>query len=134
MYEKLTRSILMTPDIDEKSYSDNRGVIATYYPPYPIVEFNLLVFNKGMTRGEHIHPHFFEIFGVCDDNSGVFVCVDISDGKKYTYLLSKGNFVVTPPNVPHCFLSLGQTTCISMLSKKWKDSIPPITRYEVMSK
>ncbi len=130
--DELTHSILMTPEIDEKSFSDGRGVIATYYPPFPIVEFNLLVFNKGKTRGSHSHSYFWEIFGIVDDNSGVFICIDIKDGKKYTYLLSKGNFVVTPPKTAHAFYSLGQATCISMLTTKWNDCNPPIVRQEVV--
>ena len=47
---------IMKPDV----FTDSRGTIQSFYPDENIVEYNLMITNKGDERGYHYHPHFIE--------------------------------------------------------------------------
>ncbi len=127
------KSELIYPSIADASWIDGRGAILTYIPDKHIVEFNILYFNKGCTRGNHFHPDpdLVEFFGVLQ-GEGIFNYVDTDTKIKHTIFMSKGMFVRTPPFVSHAFYSLGETTCMALLTKKWDDAKPsPIVHDEV---
>ena len=51
---------VIQPFCNLETVKDGRGGIFTWLPEEPIVEFNLLFFKPGKTRGFHYHPHFIE--------------------------------------------------------------------------
>ena len=48
----------------------------------PIVEYNLLFFKPGKTRGFHYHPHFIEYL-LCVDGNGVLVTRKKKNDNRY---------------------------------------------------
>lgn len=106
--------------------SDGRGGIFTWLPKEPIVEFNMLYFQPGKTRGNHFHPEFVEYFLVVE-GSGVMVSKDSdSPGGQAILHMSKGMCVRNPVGVSHAFYAITPVTAVAMLSKKWDDCKPPI--------
>ncbi len=113
--------------------SDGRGGIFTWIPQEPLVEFNMLYFQPGKTRGNHYHPEFVEYFLIVD-GSGVMVSKDheVTGGERIIHM-SKGMCVRTPIGVTHAFYAITPVTAIAMLSKKWDDCNPPIKREDLIN-
>lgn len=124
---------ILQPSCNLMTVSDGRGGIFTWIPQEPIVEFNMLYFQPGKTRGNHYHPEFVEYFLVVE-GSGVMVSKDSSvEGGEQIVHMSKGMCVRNPIGVTHAFYAITPVTAIAMLSKKWDDCTPPIKREDLIN-
>lgn len=121
---------MLDPSCNLATVSDGRGGIFTWIPQDPIVEFNMLYFQPGKTRGHHYHPEFNEYFLVVE-GSGVMVSKDSADQKNSRVIhMSRGDCVRTPIGIAHTFYAITAVTAVAMLSKKWDDCKPPIVQME----
>jgi mannose-6-phosphate isomerase-like protein (cupin superfamily) len=118
---------ILRPSCNLDTVRDGRGGIFTWIPEDPLMEFNLLYFQPGKTRGNHYHPEFVEYFLVVE-GSGVMVTRDSDDSPEEQIHMSRGDCVRSPKGVPHAFYAITSVTAVAMLSKKWDDSNPPIVR------
>ena len=122
---------IMQPSCNLSTVSDGRGGIFTWLADEPIVEFNMLYFLPGKTRGHHYHPEFTEYFLVVE-GSGAMVSRDSGlDGQKQVIHMSKGICVKNPIGVAHSFYAITPVTAIAMLTKKWDDCNPPIIQMDL---
>ena len=121
------------PSCNPVTVTDGRGGIFTWIPQEPLVEFNMLYFQPGKTRGNHYHPEFVEYFLVVE-GSGMMISKDheATGGEKIIHM-SKGTCVRTPVGVSHAFYAITPVTAIAMLSKKWDDCNPPIAREDLIN-
>lgn len=110
---------------------DGRGAIFTWIPDQPIVEFNMLYFLPNKIRGNHYHPEFTEYFLVVD-GTVVMVTKDIETGKEINMHASRGTCFRTPPHTPHAVHAITESICISMLTKQWDKSSPPIIHEDII--
>ena len=110
---------------------DGRGAIFTWIPDQPIVEFNMLYFLPNKIRGNHYHPEFTEFFLVVD-GTVVMVTKDLETGKEINMHASKGTCFKTPPNTAHAVHAITEATCISLLTKEWDKSTPPIVHEDLI--
>jgi mannose-6-phosphate isomerase-like protein (cupin superfamily) len=126
------RQEILYPSCNLTTVSDGRGGIFTWIPQEPLVEFNMLYFQPGKTRGNHYHPEFIEYFLIVDGN-GVMVSKDheVQGGERIIHM-SKGMCVRTPIGVTHAFYAITPVTAIAMLSKKWDDCNPPIKHEHIL--
>ena len=113
---------LLKPDV----FSDHRGTILSYYPDENIVEYNLMVTSKGDARGYHYHPHFNEYMVVVAGE-----CLF----KEYTteiheHILTMGDSIRIPIGTAHAFIALTDFKFVSLLTKRWNDSFPPIVKVD----
>lgn len=113
----------MNPDI----FEDHRGIIRSYFPDENIVEYNLMITNKGDSRGYHYHPHFTEYMVVVD---GECLFKEYSNDKTYETILSVGDSIRIPKNIPHTFVALSDMKFVSLLTERWNDSNPPIIKVD----
>ena len=122
---------ILQPSCNLETVKDGRGGIFTWLPKEPIVEFNLLFFKPGKTRGFHYHPHFIEYL-LCVDGNGVLVTREKKDDPKTesTINLSKGVCTRADKNSYHTVYSITELTLVAMLTKRWDDSKPPIIKVE----
>ena len=110
---------------------DGRGAIFTWIPSLPIVEFNMLYFLPNKIRGNHYHPEFTEYFLIVE-GTVVMVTVDPETGKEINMHASKGTCFKTPPDTAHAVHAITEATCISMLTKEWEKSNPPIIHEDLI--
>ncbi len=122
---------ILRPQCNLETVRDGRGGIFTWIPDEPLVEFNMLYFQPGKTRGFHYHPHFVE-YSLVASGSGVLVTRDDPRDKCSESLihLSKGICVRTDINVYHTVYAITEMTIIAMLTKRWDQSDPPIVRID----
>ena len=122
---------ILNPECNLETVRDGRGGIFTWFPDEPIVEFNMLYFQPGKTRGFHYHPHFVE-YSLVTEGSGVLVTRDEPHNKDTESLihLSKGVCIRTEINVFHTIYAITEMTIIAMLTKRWDESDPPIVKVE----
>tara|TARA_B100001750_G_C15027661_1_gene360181 strand:- start:90 stop:476 length:387 start_codon:yes stop_codon:yes gene_type:complete len=122
---------VIQPFCNLETVRDGRGGIFTWLPEEPIVEFNLLFFKPGKTRGFHYHPHFIEYL-LCVQGSGVLVTrKDKNDPKTESVInLSKGVCTRAEKNTYHTVYSITEMTLVAMLTKRWDDSKPPIIKVD----
>ena len=120
---------ILQPSCNLETVRDGRGGIFTWLPKEPIVEFNLLFFKPGKTRGFHYHPHFIEYL-LCVDGNGVLITRDDNNNPKTESVinLSKGVCTRAEKNSYHTVYSITEMTLVAMLTKRWDDSEPPIVR------
>ena len=123
---------LLHPSCNLETVRDGRGGIFTWLPQDPIMEFNILYFLPGKTRGHHYHPEFNEYFLVAE-GSGVMVSRDTPDAPEEIIHMSRGTCVRTPKGVSHTFYAVTPVTAIAMLSKRWDDCNPPVVRVEFLT-
>lgn len=119
------------PSCNISTVKDGRGGIFTWIPDEPIVEFNMLYFGPSKVRGNHYHPEFTEYFLVVEGTI-LMVTKDSKTNKELNMHASKGICFKTPPNTPHAVHAITNTTCISMLSKEWDKSRPPIVHEDLI--
>ena len=123
---------ILYPSCNLATVMDGRGGIFTWLPKEPIVEFNMLYFQPGKTRGNHYHPEFVEYFLVVE-GSGVMVSKDsAAEGGETIIQMSRGMCVRNPIGVTHAFYAITPVTAVAMLSKKWDDCNPPIKREDLI--
>ncbi len=122
---------ILKPQCNLETVRDGRGGIFTWIPEEPLVEFNMLYFQPGKTRGFHYHPHFVE-YSLVTEGSGVLVTRDEPHNKDTESLihLSKGVCIRTETNVFHTIYAITEMTIIAMLTKRWDESDPPIVKVE----
>ena len=122
---------ILKPECNLETVRDGRGGIFTWIPDEPLVEFNMLYFQPGKTRGFHYHPHFIE-YSLITEGSGVLVTRDDPEKKETESLihLSKGICIRTEINTYHTIYAITEMTIIAMLTKRWDESDPPIVKVE----
>jgi mannose-6-phosphate isomerase-like protein (cupin superfamily) len=124
---------LLHPTCNLATLSDGRGGIFTWLPQDAIVEFNMLYFQPGKTRGNHFHPEVNEYFLIVE-GEGAMVSrdADAPNGQRLIHM-SKGMCVRTPIGVSHAFYAITRVTAIALLSKRWDDCHPPIVREDMFT-
>jgi len=122
---------VLHPACNLETVRDGRGGIFTWLPKDPLVEFNILYFLPGKSRGHHYHPEFNEYFLVVE-GSGVMVTRDSKDAPEEHIHMSRGSCVRTPIGISHAFHAITAVTAVAMLSKRWDDCNPPIIRVEYL--
>ena len=122
---------VLIPSCNLRTVSDGRGGIFTWIPEDVIVEFNLLYFQPGKTRGNHYHPYFNEYFMVVE-GTGTMVSRDKDSGKEVIIQMSRGTCVRNPIGLVHTFYAITAVTAVAMLSKKWDDCNPPIVQVDLL--
>ena len=115
----------LEPTCNLATVKDGRGGIFTFYPKDPIVEFNFLFIKSTKIRGNHYHPEFDEYF-LLTSGEGIMVTKDSPDAEEEFLYLSKGQCTYAPKNTRHVFYAITDCTAVSLLTKKWDDSNPPI--------
>ena len=120
---------VLHPTCNLDTVKDGRGGILTWLPKEPILEFNMLFFKPGKTRGFHYHPEFIEYL-LCVDGNGVLVTrEDKNDPKNEKIItLSKGICTRAEKETYHTVYSITQMTLVAMLTKQWDKSNPPIIK------
>lgn len=108
-------------------FLDHRGSVLSFYPDESIVEYNLLQTKGGYSRGYHYHPHFVEYMIVVDGECK-FQEFDYPD--VHECVLKVGDSVRIPIGVAHTFVAIDDFKFVSMLSKRWNDSVPPIVKVD----
>ena len=129
--EKRRKIEILRPKCNLETVRDGRSGIFTWIPDEPLVEFNMLYFQPGKTRGFHYHPHFVE-YSLVVEGSGVLVTRDEPHDKSTESLihLSKGICIRTDINVFHTIYAITEMTIIAMLTKQWDHSDPPIVKID----
>ena len=120
---------ILKPSCNLETVRDGRGGIFTWVPKEPILEYNMLYFRPGKTRGFHYHPHFVEYLLVTE-GSGTLVYREDPNNKndeKYIHL-SKGICTKTEINIYHTVYAITEMTIVAMLTKPWDECDPPIVR------
>lgn len=123
---------ILTPSCNIDTVRDGRGGIFTWIPAHKLMEFNLLYFKPGRTRGNHYHPEFHEYFLVVE-GEGVMITKDSEDAPEEVIHMGKGMCSYNPLGVVHTFYAITPVTAISMLSKPWDDCEKPIIHMHVMT-
>ena len=123
---------VLHPTCNLDTIKDGRGGIFTWIPEEPIVEFNMLFFKPGKTRGFHYHPEFIEYL-LCVDGNGVLIArKDARDPKTEEVIsLSKGVCTRAEKESYHTVYSITEMTLVAMLTKRWDKSTPPIIKIDV---
>ena len=123
---------VLNPSCNPETVRDGRGGIFTWLPEDKIVEFNILYFQPGKSRGHHYHPEFNEYFMVVE-GSGVMFTRDSKDAPEEQIHMSRGSCVRVPMGVSHAFYAIMPLTAVAMLSKRWDDCHPPIVRIDYLN-
>ena len=120
---------VLHPTCNLDTIKDGRGGIFTWIPEEPIVEFNMLFFKPGKTRGFHYHPEFIEYL-LCVDGKGVLITRDDPHDSKSEHVinLSKGVCTRAEKETYHTVYSITEMTLVAMLTKQWDKSKPPIIK------
>jgi len=119
------------PSCNVDTVKDGRGGIFTWIPQDKIVEFNLLYFAPGATRGNHYHPEFVE-YSLIVEGSGIIVNRDKLGNERIIHV-SKGSCVRFPPGVIHAIYAITNLTVIALLTKPWDDCKVPIVRVDIFN-
>ena len=119
---------ILYPSCNLDTITDGRGGIFTWIPKEPIVEYNMLYFKPGKSRGFHYHPEFVEYVLVVDGQGTMVVKKD--DEEKIIHL-SKGVSTRTAPFIYHTIYAITVLTLVAMLTKKWDDCDNPVIREEL---
>ena len=112
--------------LEAELFEDHRGTIRSFYPDDSIVEYNLMITKKGDARGYHYHPHFDEYMVIVD---GECLFKEYSDTIHET-VLTTGDSIRIPIGTAHTFIALTDFKFVSMLTKRWHDSNPPIVKVD----
>lgn len=124
---------ILSPTCNIETVRDGRGGIFTWVPKDALVEFNMLYFQPGKTRGNHWHPEFNEYFLVVE-GQGVMVWKRKESDPDNIIHMSKGMCVRTPSGVAHAFYAITSVTAVAMLSKEWEKCNPPIVHMRVLER
>ena len=115
---------VLQPDINDKGI-DHRGAIFSYVPYTPIVEFVYIDTKAGVTRGNHYHEEFEEYIMIVN-GEGVYV-ETLDDGTKRKIIVGPGVTIYIPTFTAHTFYPITDCKAISLLTKRWDDSVKPVT-------
>jgi len=122
---------ILYPSCNISTVQDGRGAIFTWVPSQPLLEFNMLYFSPDKVRGNHYHPEFTEYFLVVE-GTVLMVTKDGSTGEEVNMHASKGTCFKIPPDTAHAVHAITESTCISMLTKEWDKSNPPIIHEDII--
>jgi len=122
------RAQILSPDINLSTLQDGRGLIASYIPNTPILEFVYQVTNAGKTRGHHFHPEFDE-FVLYVEGEGVYI-EKLDDGSDRYIPISSGICLYTPMGVYHTVEAVTTMKSISLLTKPWNSCTNPILKIQ----
>lgn len=125
MNQKLGNIEILTPSCNMSTVQDGRGGIFTWVNEQPILEFNMLYFHPSKVRGNHYHPHFTEYFLVVD-GTVLLVTRDPDTGADLNLHAGRGTCFRVPAGTPHAIHAITEAVCISLLTKPWDESDPPI--------
>lgn len=114
--------------LNPTTFEDHRGAIHSWPLDQSIVEYNLMITRDGTQRGFHYHPHFDEYMLVVEGSCEFTEFAD--DGNHHRLHLEVGDSIHIPANTSHAFSALGDFKFVSMLTKKWADSNPPIIKVD----
>ena len=126
---------IIQPTCNLETVKDGRGGIFTWIPDEPILEYNMLYFSPGASRGYHYHPEFVEYL-LCVDGVGVLVAKETEhlneEGSAHETLihLSRGVSTRTEIGTYHTVYAITNLTIIAMLTKPWDECDPPIVRLD----
>ena len=112
--------------LEAELFEDHRGTIRSFYPDENIVEYNLMITKQGDARGYHYHPHFTEYMVIVD---GECLFKEYSD-TVHEIVLTTGDSIRIPIGTAHTFIALTDFKFVSMLTKRWHDSMPPIVKVD----
>jgi len=112
--------------LEPEVFEDHRGVIRSFYPDEAVVEYNLMTIKKGEIRGYHYHPHFHEYMLVVH---GCCMFTELTD-KPIKKILYEGDSIRIPIGTAHSFEALEDMKFVSMLTRKWHSSDPPIVKVD----
>lgn len=126
------RMEIFFPSCNVDTVKDGRGGIFTWVTQDKIMEFNLLYFTPGATRGNHYHPEFVE-YSLIVEGQGIVVTRDGSDEKERIIHVSKGFCVRTPMGVSHTIYAITNLTVVALLTKPWDDCKVPIIREDIFN-
>lgn len=113
--------------LEPELFEDHRGTIRSFYPDEHIVEWNLMITKEGDARGYHYHPHFTEYMTVVD---GVCLFKEYDGDEVNEQVLQTGDSICIPKFTPHTFIALTDFKFVSLLTKRWHDSNPPIVKID----
>lgn len=122
---------VLHPSCNIKTLLDGRGGIFTWVTEDDIKEFNIVYFNKGITRGNHFHPEFVEYFLVVEGIGAMVYKEEKGTGKNVVHM-SKGTCVRTPAGVAHAFHAITPVTAIALLTKPWDDCKSPVLHSDII--
>lgn len=122
---------IFIPSCNVDTVKDGRGGIFTWIPQDPILEFNLLYFTPGATRGNHYHPEFVE-YSLIVEGQGIIVTRDPGNKERVIHV-SKGSCVRTPKGVIHTIYAITNLTVMAFLTKPWDDCRAPIVREDIFN-
>lgn len=114
--------------LESQDFYDGRGVIRSWPLDQPIVEYNLMTTCDGSYRGFHFHPHFDEYMLVVDGRCEFTEFSD--DGNHHRLVLDVGHSIRIPAGTSHAFKALGDFKFVSMLTRQWNMSDPPIVKVD----
>ncbi len=124
---------IFSPTCNADTVKDGRGGIFTWVPPDAIMEFNMLYFTPGASRGHHRHPEFVE-YSLIVEGSAIVVTKDAPSMKERVIHVSNGSCIRTPKGVTHTIHAITNLTVITMLTKPWDDCRNPIIRENILKK
>jgi mannose-6-phosphate isomerase-like protein (cupin superfamily) len=125
------RFAILEPSCNLATVRDGRGGIFTWVPDEPILEFNLLYFRPGATRGLHYHTEFTEYFLVVDGEGVMIVRPQPDDpASEFTVHLAKGRCSRTGPGIMHTVYAITPLSVVAMLTKPWDLCDKPIVQVE----
>ena len=126
---------IIQPTCNLETVKDGRGGIFTWVPDEPILEYNMLYFSPGASRGYHYHPEFVEYL-LCVKGAGVLVAGEIenfdeqeSDAESLIHL-SPGISTRTEIGTHHTVYAITDLVIVAMLTKPWDECDPPIVRID----
>ena len=109
-------------------FKDHRGSILSFPTEDNIVEYNLMITRQGDQRGFHYHPEFHEYMIVVE---GECEFTEFSStGDHHRVILKTGDSIRIPIGTAHTFTALTDFKFVSMLTKQWEKSNPPIVKVD----
>lgn len=117
---------ILTPTLHE----DERGSITTFLPHEPLSEYNLVIVRGGTVRGMHYHPHFIEYL-LFVSGKGTLRSQDVRGGPVALTDIYPGLSTRAIPGVAHAIFADEDVTAIALLTRRWRDSDPPIVKFEL---
>jgi len=116
-----------TSKLDPVIFEDHRGTIQSWPVDNNIVEYNLMITRQGDQRGYHYHPHFDEYMLVVE---GVCCFTEYTEQGPVDIEMTVGDSIHIPSNTAHTFTALTDFKFVSMLTKQWEKSDPPIVKVD----
>lgn len=124
---------VIRPTCNLETVKDGRGGIFTWVPDDPILEYNMLYFSPGASRGYHYHPEFVEYL-LCVKGAGVIVARESEtlgeqepDSETLIHL-SPGTSTRAEIGTYHTVYAITDLVIVAMLTKPWDECDSPIVR------